>query len=176
MPRLVDIVLLDKTIVAQPLLGCRHVGFPAFTQGNCMLLERLPGSHLFGQGFRICHHDSEAGVGMPTAQCVVSQYAVGRVFLPIFDVAFKSRREHCHSPLAEKARQVLIEIAGIVERIAHGKHRAFAFGNRRQQHRRRRTGQSICRALPVTQQSGDSLSPLRSKKYIYQILFRIHLS
>ena len=176
MPRLVDIVLLDKTIVAQPLLGCDMSAFPPLrreivcSSSDC----RVATCSARASGYVTTILRPVSVCQRPSAS--FRNMRLGASSLPIFDVAFKSRREHCHSPLAEKARQVLIEIAGIVERIAHGKHRAFAFGNRRQQHRRRRTGQSICRALPVTQQSGDSLSPLRSKKYIYQILFRIHLS
>ncbi len=102
------------------------------------------GRHLLGKSVGIADNEAQTA-GCDALKRLHAQDAVGFVGLAILYVAFIAGRKHRHRLLAAKAHKVEIEIAGIVERIAHHEYRFFTRGHRSEHHSRRRTRQPVGR-------------------------------
>ena len=155
----IDIIYLGEPVVAQPFLRLCQVNNAADADTEGVVGDGLARGGALGKRLGICDDEAQVAVVGDAAESLGAQNLRGRVDLTVFDVAFIARREYRDGLLADEAREVEIEISGIVGRIAddeHGHRPAFHAG---EHHGGRRAGQRISRHLGATPCRRESLCP-----------------
>ena len=98
---------------------------------------------LLGQRLGVGYKEAErARLGIERRRRLIAQNLLRRVGLAVFYMAFVAARQNRNRVVATKPAKVMIEIAGIVERIGNHDHRPLAAGFR-QHNGSGRAGQTI---------------------------------
>ncbi len=170
MARLIDIVDLSETIVAEPLLHLAHVETLAPDKADGVVGQRLARRHLLGQSLRVSNDKPQRLTVGDAVEGLGAEHTRRLVGLPILDVAFVARRQHRHSVVSRKTREVEIEIAGIVGRVTDHEQRSALGLDQRQYHRHRRPRQTIERRTAVASQRREGLGPRAAEKLLMEIV------
>ena len=149
LPRLVHIVNLGETQLAQA--GCRggEVGGAAGLQAQRAGLHACAVGHLLGQGLGIAHHPLQVGIAVPLVEHFGAQYGLRRIGLAILDVALVARGEYEHVLLAIDLAQVVVDVSRLIEVVGHHQIGARETRQAREEHRCRRACKAIDTHQPV---------------------------
>ena len=127
LPRLVDVVDLVETEVAQCLQHLVDIGRLALLQRQRAVVEVLARHHHLGQCLGIGDDEQTATFHgtmyiVHGRQHLGTQYLAGRVLLAVLDGPPIRRGEVEHGRLAHDLAQVVVEVARLVDILKHEKH------------------------------------------------------
>ena len=141
---LVDVVDFGEAVVAQAVDNFAEVVAFADGEAECVAVESVARGNALGQSLGTGDQSTQSAGLPPCVEGLGAENAGGLVGAAVFYIALISRREHSHGVFAQQARQVVIEIAGVVGIVADNNHRA-RFPVRQQSgnhHRRSRTAET----------------------------------
>ena len=143
LPRLIHIIHLAETEVAQAAASVGEVECGVHLDVDGGLIHHLAGAHLLGKRLGESHYTVQFALRVPLAEHLGAQYLVGRVNLPVLDVALVARGEDEHLLVAHNLAQVVIDVARLVEVVGDDEVRVLLTGQLCKEHRRRRASELV---------------------------------